>query len=310
MTAPPALRAIRAEWTKVRTLPSTGWLMLVAVLGTAGLGLAITASLDYARCDKPCTLDTTKLTLAGVRLSQIGILVLAVLAATAEYRTRTIQPTLMAVPRRSLVVLGKLGVLAVLGTAAGVLAVAAALAAGRAVLPGNGFTAAHGFPALSLADDLTRRAAIGTVLYLGLIALLGAGLGLLLRDTAGALTAALALLYGSPIVAMFVNDPQWQRRIHRFLTDGRGPDHPGHPQPGRRTHRALGRDRRPVPVRRRGGRRGTGGVPAPRRALRQRGSAGRTRPHQTVGGRERTADTSTTTGRPWSAGPRPSSAGC
>lgn len=216
MTAPPPLRAIRAEWTKVRTLPSTGWLILIVVLGTVGLGLAITASLDYARCDKPCTLDTTKLTLAGVRLSQIGILVLAVLAATAEYSTRTIQPTLMAVPRRFLVVLGKLGVLAVLATATGVLAVAASLAAGRAVLPGNGFTAARGFPALSLADDLTRRAAIGTVLYLGLIALLGAGLGLLLRDTAGALTAALALLYGSPIVAMFINDPQWQHRIHRF----------------------------------------------------------------------------------------------
>ena len=145
-----------------------------------------------------------------------GILVLAVLATTAKHSTRTIQPTLMAVPRRLVVVLGKLGVLAVLGTATGALAVAASLAAGRAVLPGNGFTATRGFPALSLADDLTRRAAIGTVLYLGLIALLGAGLGLLLRDTAGALTAALALLYGSPIVAMFINDPQWQHRIHRF----------------------------------------------------------------------------------------------
>jgi ABC-2 type transport system permease protein len=216
MTAPAPLGAIRAEWTKLRTLPSTTWLISVAILGTAGLSLAITGSMDYHQCDTPCALDTTKLTLAGVRLTQVGILVLAVLATTAEYSTRTIQPTLMAVPRRLVVVLGKLGVLAVLGTATGVLAVAAALAAGRAVLPGNGFTAARGFPALSLADDLTRRAAIGTVLYLGLIALLGAGLGLLLRDTAGALTAALALLYGSPIVAMFINDPQWQHRIHRF----------------------------------------------------------------------------------------------
>jgi ABC-2 type transport system permease protein len=216
MTASPPLRAIRAEWTKVRTLPSTGWLVLIAILGTVGLSLAITGSLDYTRCDTPCTLDTTKLSLAGVRFSQIGIMVLAVLAATAEYSTRTIQPTLMAVPRRSVVVLGKLGVVAVLGTATGLLAVLASLAAGRAVLPGNGFTAAHGFPALSLADDLIRRAAIGTVLYLVLIALLGVGLGLLLRDTAGALTAALALLYGSPILAMFVNDPKWQHRIHRF----------------------------------------------------------------------------------------------
>lgn len=217
MNGPAAMRrALRAEWTKLRTLPSTGWLMLLAVAGTAGLGLAITASLDYTHCDTPCALDTTKLSLAGVRLGQVGILVLAVLAATAEYSTRTIQPTLMAVPRRFPVVLGKLAVLAVLGVATGVLAVAGSLVAGRAVLPGNGFTPAHGFPALSLADDLTRRAALGTVLYIGLVALLGAGLGLLLRDTAGALTAALGLLYGSPIVAMFVKDPKWQHRIHRF----------------------------------------------------------------------------------------------
>lgn len=210
------MRSLHAEWTKLRTLPSTGWLMLLAVLGTAGVGLAITGSLKYSHCGEPCTLDTTKLTLAGVRLGQVGIVVLAVLAVTAEFSTRTIQPTLAAVPRRFLVVLGKLGVLAILGVATGVLAVAGSLAAGRAMLPRNGFTAAHGFPVLSLADDLTRRAAVGTTLYIGLLSLLGAGLGLLLRDTAGAVTAALALLYGSPVVAMFVNDPRWQHRIHRF----------------------------------------------------------------------------------------------
>ena len=67
-----------------------------------------------------------------------GILVLAVLATTAKHSTRTIQPTLMAVPRRFVVVLSKLGVLAVLGTATGALAVAASLAAGRASCPATG----------------------------------------------------------------------------------------------------------------------------------------------------------------------------
>jgi ABC-2 type transport system permease protein len=210
------MRAPHAEWTKLRSLSSTGWLMLLAVLGTAGTGWAITASLNYDHCDRPCALDTTHLSLAGVRLGQVGIVVLAVLAVTAEYSTRTIHPTLTAVPRRWKVVLGKLGVLAVLGLGAGVLAVAGSLTAGRFVLPGNGFTAAHGYPDLSLSDALTRRAAGGTILYIGLLALLGAGLGLLLRDTAGAITAALALLYASPIVGMFVSDPKWQHRIHRF----------------------------------------------------------------------------------------------
>jgi ABC-2 type transport system permease protein len=216
MTAPSPLRAVHAEWTKLRTLPSTGWLILLAIAGTVGVGFAITGSLDYTHCDTPCTLDLTKLSLAGVRLGQVGIVVLGVLAVTAEYGTRTIQPTLAAVPRRFLVVLGKVAVLAVLGVATGVLAVAGSLMAGRTMLPGNGFTTARGFPAPSLADDLTRRAAIGTVLYIGLVAVLGAGLGLLLRDTAGALTATLALLYGPPVVATFVSDPTWQHRVHRF----------------------------------------------------------------------------------------------
>ncbi|MEU9825281.1 ABC transporter permease [Micromonospora chersina] len=216
MTARRPLRALRAEWTKLRTLPSTGWLTLLTVAGTVGVAFAVTGSLDYAHCDSPCTLDPTKLSLAGVRLGQVGIVVLAVLTVTAEYSTRTIQPTLVAVPRRFLVVLGKLGALAVVGVATGALVAVGSLAAGRTMLPGNGFTAAHGFPALSLADDLTRRAAVGTVLYTGLVTLLAAGLGLLLRDTAGALTAGLALLYGSPVVAMFVTDPTWQHRIHRF----------------------------------------------------------------------------------------------
>jgi ABC-2 type transport system permease protein len=210
------LRAVRAEWTKLRTLQSTGWLILLAVAGTVGLGLAIAAALSYSHCDQPCALDTTKLSLSGVRLGQVAILALAVLAVTAEYSTRTIQPTLMAVPRRYPVVLAKLGVVTILGLAAGSLAVGGSLLAARAVLPGNGFTAAHGFPPLSLGDDLVRRAAVGSVVYMGLVALLAAALGLLLRDTAGALSATLGLLYGPPIVAMFITDPRWQHRLHRF----------------------------------------------------------------------------------------------
>jgi ABC-2 type transport system permease protein len=208
--------AIRSEWTKLRSLSSTGWLILLTIAGTVGLASAITGSLDYQHCYEPCTVDPTKLSLAGVRLGQIGVMVLAVLAVTAEYSTRNIQPTLMATPQRIQVMLGKLTVVSMVGLAAGTVAVAISLVAGRNILPGNGFTAAHGFPLISLTDGLTRRAAIGTVVYIGLIAVLGAGLGLLFRDTAGALTAALALLYGSPIVAMFVSNPIWQQRLHRY----------------------------------------------------------------------------------------------
>jgi ABC-2 type transport system permease protein len=204
------VRALRAEWTKLRTLPSTGWLLLGAVLGTVALGYAITASLDHSHCDTPCLTDTGKLSLAGIRLGQVAVVILAVMAVTAEYANRTIQPTLAAVPRRITVVLGKLVTLVVLALLAGAAAAAGSVAAARSALPGTGY------PQLSLSDHLLQRAALGTTVYMGLIAALGVGLGLLFRDTAGAVTAALAMLYGAPVVAAFVSDPRWQHRLHRF----------------------------------------------------------------------------------------------
>jgi ABC-2 type transport system permease protein len=82
------------------------------------------------------------------------------------------------------------------------------------VLPGQGFTAAAGYPPLSLADEPTRRAFLGTVLYFGLIALLGVGLGAILRHTGGTITAALVLLYMVPIIASAVTAKHW----HDWLT--------------------------------------------------------------------------------------------
>jgi len=83
-------------------------------------------------------------------------------------------------------------------------------------LPGNGFTVANGYPPLSLEDGPTLRAAIGTVLYCGLIALLATGVGLVVRDTAGAIATVLSLLYLFPILAQFINNPRWQLWTQKY----------------------------------------------------------------------------------------------
>ncbi|NUT37894.1 MAG: ABC transporter permease [Hamadaea sp.] len=214
--APPPGRTVRAEWTKLRTLPSTFWLVVTAVAATVALGAALAGSLDIRHCTGTCVEDTTKMSLGGVRLGQVGVAILAALAVTAEYGTRTIRPTLTATPARWRVLASKLTVVTLLGLAAGAAAVGGSLLAARAILPGNGFTPVNGYAELSLADDLSRRAAIGTVLYFGLVALLSGGLGFALRDTGGTVAAVLGLFYGSPLVAMFVTDPVWQHRIHRY----------------------------------------------------------------------------------------------
>jgi ABC-2 type transport system permease protein len=204
------LRASRAEWTKVRTLQSTAWLLLGAVVATVAVGFTVTASLDYSHCDAPCVTDTGKLSLAGVRLGQVAVVIFAVLGVTAEYATRTIQPTLAAFPRRTAVVIGKLVTHVALAVLVGAAAAVGSVVAARAALPHTGF------PQLSLSDHLLQRAALGTTVYMGLIAALGVGLGLLLRDTAGALIVALAMMYGMSVVAGLISDPRWEHRLHRY----------------------------------------------------------------------------------------------
>jgi ABC-2 type transport system permease protein len=211
-------RAVHAEWTKLRTVPSTAWLLLAATALTVALSAAATASVNTSLCHSPtdCLEDTTKLSLTGVWLGQTAVAVLAVLAMTTEYGTRTIQATLAADPRRVRVLAAKAAVVTAAVLAAGTLGVLGSLAAGRALLPGNGFTPANGYPPLSLTDEPTLRAAAGTVLYLALVALLSLGLAAVIRDTAGAVTTVLSLLYLFPILAAFVKNEHWQERIREL----------------------------------------------------------------------------------------------
>src|SRR3954447_19229506 len=133
-------RSLHAEWTKARTLPSTAWLVVFVVVSMIGLSFAITGTLRVDECEGTCLRDTVKLSLSGVRLSQIGAVVLGVLAVSGEYATRTITPSLTAVPRRPLVLLGKLGIVAALTLAGALIGVVGALVTARIVLPHRGFT--------------------------------------------------------------------------------------------------------------------------------------------------------------------------
>ncbi|TMQ90248.1 ABC transporter permease [Actinomadura soli] len=211
-------RAVRAEWTKLRTLPSTGWLLLALAGLTVAVGAAVTGSVDTSHCTSPagCQEDTVRLALSGVRLGQVAAVVLGVLAVGGEYAAGTIAATLAAVPRRGTVLAAKAAVVAGAVAAAGTAGVLASLAAGRGLLTGNGFTAANGYPPLSPLDGPTARAAVGTVLYLVLVALLALGVGTALRDQAAAITAVLALLWIVPVVVQFVGDEAWRDRLVKF----------------------------------------------------------------------------------------------
>jgi ABC-2 type transport system permease protein len=196
-------QAVRAEWTKLRTLTGTAWLLAAAVVLTVGVSAAVVAATHQSSRGG----DPTKLALAGIDLGQAVVAVLAVLTISEEYATGMILLTLTAMPRRLGLLAAKAANLAGLNLAAGILAVAGCLIAGRLMLPGAGFDAAHGYALVSITDGATLRAAAGSVLYVVLIALLALGVATAIRDTAVSVGAVLALLYLPPLLAQLLSEP-------------------------------------------------------------------------------------------------------
>ena len=206
--------ALHAEWTKLRTVTGPAWLLIATVAATVAISAATTAAV---RCPSgiACPVDTAKLSLTGIQFGQAVVAVLGVLVISGEYSTGMIRTTLTAMPRRIGVLAAKAAVLTGLVLAAGTIAAGGSLLAGRLILPGHGFTEAHGFPPLSLGDGPVLRAAAGSALYLGLIALLSLGIATAVREPAAAIGLILGLLYLFPIVAPLL-DQHWQRHLEQI----------------------------------------------------------------------------------------------
>jgi ABC-2 type transport system permease protein len=209
----PLRDATRAEWTKLRTLSGTFWLLAAVVLATVALGLLASATVSCPAVG--CKADPARVSLTGVEFGQAPVAVLAVLAVGGEYATGMVRVTFAAMPRRLTVLAAKTIVVATSVLAAGTVAVGGSLVAGLLMLPGRGFTAAHGFTAFSLAHGGLIRAAVGSVLYLVLIAVLAVGITAVVRDSAVAVGTVLGLLYLFPIVIAVVGDEKWHRRLQQ-----------------------------------------------------------------------------------------------
>lgn len=207
-------RALYAEWTKLRTAGDMGRLLLLAVALTVAVGCGTAKAVKCP--DAGCGQDAVKLALTGVTVGQAVIAVLAVVAVSGEYGTGMMRTTLTAMPNRITVLTAKATILTTVVLASGTAAVLASLLAGRYILPGNGFTEAHDYAPLSLADGPTLRAAVGSVLYLVLIALLGLGVATAVREAATAIGIVLGLLYLFPVVTHVVNDPAWRRHLQQI----------------------------------------------------------------------------------------------
>jgi ABC-2 type transport system permease protein len=186
---------LRAELAKLCAVRSTYWTLLVAF--AANIGFAVLAAAVLAprlKAGDLAHVDVVQLALAGLHLSQIAFGVLGALVITGEYGTGMIRITLAAVPRRRTVLAAKALVFAAGALVTATLSTFAAYLAFQVALP------AHTLTGTSLADPGVARAVAGGGLYLTVYGLLGFGLGVIMRSSAGAIATLLGVLFVPPLL--------------------------------------------------------------------------------------------------------------
>ena len=202
---------MRFEMCKFRSVRSN-WALLGAAASANILVAALVAVFvpDHLSATDAASTDPVRLALAGLHVSQIAIGVLGVLAVTSEYSTGLIRSTFAAVPHRRLVLAAKLVVLTGAAAVVGIGSCMAGYSLYEALVPGT--SSVHA----ALTAPGVLRAAVGGGLYLTVVALLGTGLGALLRSSAGAVAALLGLLF-IPTIVISVLPTTWQDTVGRYL---------------------------------------------------------------------------------------------
>jgi ABC-2 type transport system permease protein len=189
--------AARMEWLKLRSVRSTAWVMLVFATGLIGLAIMVLAHQRWATTSAAdrASFDPVNQGFTGLAIGQLAFGVLGVLMITSEFSSGMIRATLGAVPRRPLLLAAKAAVLGAVVLVAGEIMAFAAFAVGEAVLRSPA-------PHATLGQPGVLRAVLMAGAYPGLIALIGLGLGAVIRHTAGAICAVVGILFVLPLILL------------------------------------------------------------------------------------------------------------
>jgi ABC-2 type transport system permease protein len=199
----------RMEWRKLRTVRSTWWIVACFAASLIGLAMIVLGHEGYARMSAAdrAAFDPTHDCFIGLVLGQLLLGTLGVLTITTEFSSGMIRATFAAVPSRPLVLAAKAAVLGTVALAAGEITAFAAFLAGQAVLTVPAPQAGLGQPGVL-------RAVLLAGAYPALIALIGLGLGAIIRHTAGAICTLVGVLFVLPL--LFIS-PSLQNTAQNFL---------------------------------------------------------------------------------------------
>ncbi|UNO38397.1 ABC transporter permease [Streptomyces sp. MST-110588] len=199
---------LAAEWIKTRSLRSTPWTIILTALSVIG-SAAVATLADNAAGFGPAEFrpyDAYPPT--GYYTLMLIACVIGALTVVSEYSSGLIRTTTVAVPARGSVVLAKAAVTAALWTAAGAVISTGCFLISQAILNGR-------HAGVPITHPGALRALVVSALLAPVCALIGLGLGVLLRHGAATvLTGAFALLILPP---MFSERDRWSADINHAM---------------------------------------------------------------------------------------------
>ncbi|MEU6312093.1 ABC transporter permease subunit [Streptomyces sp. NPDC047014] len=205
---------LRSEWTKIRTVASTTWTLVAALVVTVGISAALCAAANATFDDMPreqqITFDPTLTSFAGMVLGQLAMIVFGVLVVGTEYSTGMIRTSLAAVPARGTFLLGKLTVATVLALVVGLVTSFLSFFLGQAIL---------GDRSIGLGEDNVLRAVVGAGLYMAMIALFSMGATAILRSSVLAICILVPFFL---LISNILGAVSATRKVGQYLPDQAG----------------------------------------------------------------------------------------
>ncbi len=207
-----------SEWTKLRSVRSTRWSLLIATVLTIGFPILVSSIISSHWGSQSASdragFNPLDPAIVGSQIAQLAIGVLGVLVISAEYSTGMIRASFTAVPKRLPVLWAKAGVFAGVTFALMLPAVLIAFFASQSILSRHDASYSWSHPGVA-------RAVIGAALYLVVVAVMTLGLGAITRNTAGGIVAFAAIFFVVPPL-MNVLPASWNDAISPYLPGNAG----------------------------------------------------------------------------------------
>jgi ABC-2 type transport system permease protein len=209
--------ALRAEFTKIRSVRSTyallSLMLLASVIWAVAFCAGTAAHWAHMSAQVRSGFDPTQNSVLGLALlGQLIFVVLGALTMTSEYSTGMMRTSLTVLPRRGVVLGSKALVLTAVALAATFPASFLCFFIGQRFL-------ASTHAAATLSQPGVLRAVTAAALLVTLTGLFALGLGAVLRNTTGAITAAYGFLFLIPELGRALPTP-WFDDAVRWLPGG------------------------------------------------------------------------------------------